>query len=561
MGSMTAISLPAALRTVRRISPAGMLVVLVVAAYLRGTGYEFVYDEIGQIRENRFIQQPGSIRQVLMLRTLNDGSVINGRRPLVLLTYLADFRAWGLNPYGWRLTSLLLHAACTLALWGMLRQVIRSGRGSLAWLAAAIFGLHPLNSEAVHVAAFRPDILVTLFALLAVTLALRFRGDSRPAVLIASSWLFAALALASKESGIVVPLLTGLAWWLYPEYRPRWTAAVAVLAGEFVLAALFAAAALRPPQAGIPLPRFQALGGVPGPYSLPPPLNFLSAPWILAIYIRLLLLPWPLVLDRVVEPVRGIGDLRLWGGMTVAAAAVLVVLRARRQQPLIALGTGWLLISWLPVSNLVPLFNPLADRYAYMLAAGFAMALAGCMAVLTRRALLRKAALGGATFLIAAFFVLVQVRLEDYRDGETLWRTTLSQEPRSSRARVWLGLYCKHRGEPDRALELFREARRLRPGEVSAWINEAIIYGERGDLERAVRLLEQAVRLRPDSALAYANLAHAYELSGRLEEAARMMAAARRLDPRLSPPLLAAGEGPLRKSAPCPETGGARCLP
>ena len=83
-----------------------VLVLAVAAApWLAGLSFPFLYDDIGMIAENPFLEDPANVWTVLSGRTLADPHVVNGRRPVVL-TYFLD-RAWhGLQPAGWRVTNL-----------------------------------------------------------------------------------------------------------------------------------------------------------------------------------------------------------------------------------------------------------------------------------------------------------------------------------------------------------------------------------------------------------------------------------------------------------------------
>ncbi|MBI5369321.1 MAG: hypothetical protein HZA54_19960, partial [Planctomycetes bacterium] len=87
-------------------------------------------------------------------------------RPLATLSFAVDYALWGLQPWGYHLTSLLVHALATLAVLGLLRRL--TGPGPLPEVAAALFAVHPVHTEAVAGAAFRPELLSALFGLLAL---------------------------------------------------------------------------------------------------------------------------------------------------------------------------------------------------------------------------------------------------------------------------------------------------------------------------------------------------------------------------------------------------------
>jgi hypothetical protein len=131
------------------------------------------------------------------------GLAVEYFRPLVSLSFLTDHAIWGLHPFGYRLTDLLLHVLTTLVVFGLACAVLGEGLG--AFVAAVLFGLHPCHTEAVLWISARTDVLA---ALLYVGSLLAF-VRRRPVVCLA----LCALALLAKETATTLPVaLLGLAW-------------------------------------------------------------------------------------------------------------------------------------------------------------------------------------------------------------------------------------------------------------------------------------------------------------------------------------------------------------
>ncbi|MBN1269534.1 MAG: tetratricopeptide repeat protein [Kiritimatiellae bacterium] len=571
------------------------LVVLAAAAaapYLLGLRHEFVYDDFGQIIENVFLRNPAHVKDVLLLRTVGNRAIINGRRPLVLLTYFADRALWGARPAGYRVTNLLFHAGSVLALCALARRL--GGQGSLAFTAALLFGLHPALIEAVHVPAFRPDAMYTFFVLVYLWAALGLTGSpqcrtafpdrearrgggaggDRPHRLPAdgeagptmggcrtafpppggrrwgrwkshrlpadgeagptpaagtSGWRVAAvlialiLALASKEAAAIAPAVLAGIWICFPATRPgRWMMGVVLGASTLLVAGWLALGA----GSGI-----QAVDGPHTGTALTFPTNLLTLPWLWTRWLGILVWPYPLIVDRVVAPVASAAGLRFAAGAALLAATVLAAAFSIRKRPWLALGLGWMLAGFLPTSNLVPLFNPLAERYLYFAAAGFAVIVARALADRGSegwRAYVRYGALG---VICAGYATIGVVRMADWKDNLTLWSRTLKDEPRSARAHTWVGLELKTEGRLGEALMHFEAADKLNPQEVAALINKGILYGQAGDLPAAERALRLAVQRRPDKAAAHWNLAVALQFQGRMDEALREIDETLRLDP------------------------------
>lgn len=140
-------------------------------------------------------------------------------RPVSTLSFSLDGALWGLDPFGYHLTDLLLHVAVTVLVLLAVRR-LREGRLAAAWLAAALFTTHPILVESVPAISRRQDALAALFLLLALLLHLRWLDRRR------GRWLAAALAayllaLGAKEVAVVFPLLVLAHGTLFPADGAR----------------------------------------------------------------------------------------------------------------------------------------------------------------------------------------------------------------------------------------------------------------------------------------------------------------------------------------------------
>lgn len=505
----------------RKLSPWVVLVLLAAMPYVPGLRHGFVYDDHGAILENAFWSRPSALADVASLRTMSDPRVLDGQRPVLLLSMLLD-RAGSARPLPWRhhLTNVAVHTACVLLLFAWLRGLLRRAGAraapAQAWVAAALFALHPVLVEAVQVPSYREDLLFVLGLLILLAAANCPRGAVRWPMQVAGLLV----AIGSKESVVVVPaLLVWIGACFATERKPArgWWILVAASALAVTGYACLAYAA-RP---------LQAAGGVWNGLALRWPENLWTAPWLWLRYIALLLVPWPLVADRAVDAVASPASIRFCAGMAGLLVAAGAAIAARRRAPLAALGLGWMLLAFVPVSNLVPLYNPMADRYAYFLVPGFAM-VAAWLTVGRERT--RRAVPILLAMLCSAYVLLIQMRLDDWRSDRGLWEATARAEPRSARAQAWLGVEALNRGDTGEAHERFVAAERLNPQDVTALINLAVLDGQQGDLDRATARLREAVQRRPDKAEGWANLAVALELQGRREEAIEAAEQARKLD-------------------------------
>src|SRR5438093_1221113 len=144
-------------------------------------------------------------------------------RPLFFASLLLDADLWGMRPRGFRVTCFLLHLACGVLLYLLLKRPPGTAEAALA--GTALFLLHPLQSESVLYIWGRSEVLSTLFGLAAMLLALRAGERAGPGSTARFRALWAgalgctALGLASKEETVALPVIFFL-WWTLAEGRP-----------------------------------------------------------------------------------------------------------------------------------------------------------------------------------------------------------------------------------------------------------------------------------------------------------------------------------------------------
>lgn len=496
-----------------------LLVAVIASPWLAGLSFPFLYDDIGMIAENSFLEDPANAGRVLTGQTLADPGVVNGRRPAVLATYFLDRALHGLEPAGWRITSLLLHLGCVVMLMGLLWRL--TGKGFFTAAAGVLFGLHPVLTEAVHAPGFRADVLCLFFVLgfLHCFLVSGPRAASAHAFGVASRMgglVCLALALLSKETALAAPLLLGALMVLFPaafsvprrELLVGWTAAAG-------LAALFFALWLVLPA------ELQAAGGAWNGESLRFPETVYSLPALWTRTLRLLLVPWPLNVTPGFAAVASAVSLRFAAGIGWLALCGWGAWAGRRAAPAVSLGLVWMLVFFLPVSNLFPLLHPVADRYFYPIAPGFAVVAAWVIAQQPRAG--RMFGLGA---LAAIYALLLIVRVGQWESAGELWPAAYFQNPKSAVAATWLGLLREEAGDAAGAVEFYKAAVEANPQAEVAWGNWGILEGRRGNLAEAERLLRRVVELRPEGAKGWYDLSVCLKQMGRTEEAGEAAARA-----------------------------------
>ena len=237
--------------------------------------------------------------------------------------------------------------------------------------------------------------------------------------------------------------------------------------------------------------------------------------------LRLLLVPWPLNVTPAFAPVASPASIRFAAGLGWLAACGWGAWRARRGAPAVALGLVWMAIFFLPVANLWPLLHPVADRYFYPVAPGFAILAAWVLAHQSRagRTL-------GLAALAAIYALLLAVRLGQWESAGKLWTAAYFQNPHSAAAATWLGLLREEAGDAAGAREFYKAAVEANPQADLAWGNWGILEGRMDRRAESERLLRRVVELRPKGAKGWYDLSVCLERQGRQAEAAEAAARA-----------------------------------
>jgi Flp pilus assembly protein TadD len=465
--------------------------------------------------------------------------------PLTWLTLSGNYVAGGLNPWGYHLLSLLIHAASAILFYLIARRLLAAARDggrqaarrdtlltAGAATAALLFALHPLRVESVAWITERRDVLSGLFFLAAILAYLRGveAGDR-----IESRWrtyslsLFAA-GLLSKASVMTLPAVLVLLD-VYPLRRGAftWRRLIAEKAAYWALAlagAVVALVALR--LSGLRITPYVAYGPEARLAMVAYSFWFYPSTWV-----------WPVGLSPMyelparVDPASPRFLLPIIGLVTVTT--LLVLLRKRWPGGLAA----WVYsaVMLLPISGVVHAGFQLAhDRYSYLSGLGFALVAGGAIAWILRATADRRvtrpvagAALGVAAVGVAVLGIGSWQQSHVWRDSETLWRWGAEADPRCAICADNLAALLVDSDNPARlreAEQLARHAMTLNPTYDSSYNTLGVVLAKRHADQDAEAAFRRAIQLAPDRVTPSVNLAILYARSGRHAEALTLLRAA-----------------------------------
>ncbi len=427
--------------------------------FLPTVRYSFVFDDVGQIVENPRLTAwkyvPGYF--VTHLWSHLQFQPANYYRPIFLIWLRLTYALLGPPTPIWHLTSILAHLCATVSVFLLIRRLTGEFKG--AALATGLFAIHPVHTEAVAWISAVSEPLLTTFLVLSVYF---YAGRRRPISFV--SLVLAALAILTKEVGIVAPALILAYEWTRSPFK------TAVVGATPYILPLLLCAALRMHAVGTSgsgMPVYMSISGM-----------ILSWPRVLALYGGHLV--WPIHLSECYDvPV----ETAAWPLLLLIAAIAVLTRAIRKCSANVRFGTAWFAITIAPCMALRYMFfgDFVHDRYLYLPSVGLAITLAAWLSHV-RLTILRAIA---ASVVAVALCIVTRYDLRIWQDNISLFGRAVETAPHNPYAKNSL----------------------------------AIAYIKVGRIGEAEPLLKQAIALNPAYWKPYYNLGRCYQLNGNDAEA------------------------------------------
>ena len=474
-----------------------LIVVCVAACYANSLGNNFVFDDKAVILDNRLLRSLANLPRLL----------IASYRPLRDISHAFDFALWGENPTGFHLTNIVTHLANTLLVFWLVRRLTATLAAAL--IAALLFAVHPLQTDAVTYISGRRDVLFSLFYLAAFHCYLTYRARQKLSwlALFVGCW---ALSLLSKEMAASLPAVIFVwnvcdAWEPHAGSWPKRAAQAALTAlrrDRWLYLALGVAVAVYVwfmtfVKGGSILARdgFKYWGGS---FTA----NLLLSLRVQAWYLKQLVWPTPFVQYKgTFAIVTGFWDWRVLLALVVVGGALAGGLLALDRNRLVAFAVLSYFVLLLPVSQIIPHHELAADHYLYLPMMSFALLVAVAserLAAINVR--VRQITYATLAVAVLALGVMTVLRNRDWKDELTLWQVSYREAPDSIRAVSSLAkAYATV--NPGKSEALYRRCLEVDPAYGPAYYSLALLCRSR-DKAREVEALIQGGLALPDEQVA-----------------------------------------------------------
>ena len=538
--------------------PLFLIALVAAVAYSNIYDVPFAFDGKGQIEEKTKLRD---------LKGFLSPKEFHAHRPLVELTFALNYKFGRHNAFGYHLVNVVIHISNGFLVYYLALMILRQLTSStphqieqtrghrtevlaeensipqasipfVALIAALIFVVHPLQTQAVTYTTQRYASMAAMFYFLSTLFYIKARSIQQKAGMVINQdrtlgynlsvvgcfflcFFSGMLAFLSKQNAASLPgAILLVEYLLFDRTVNGWKRKLMWFAPAFVLMGVFILYVSGIFKDGIQFGRL-----------LEDVSDILSvhgreiSPWIylctqfnvLVIYLRLLFFPVGQNIDYLYPLKDGFFDGFTPLAFLLLAGIVCVGIWNVRKRPIITFGIFWFFITLSVESSVFPIEDALFEHRLYLPMFGFTLMVGYLIFYLLRNrriwaiviSVCIVTSLGGATYL----------RNRIWQNGVTLWSDVISKSPWNPRAHVNLGFYLNEEGNYDEAIRHFSEALRIKPDFAWAHNNLGVALRRQGKTDDAITHYAKAVKIRPTYAKAHNNLGEALAARGDINDA------------------------------------------
>jgi tetratricopeptide (TPR) repeat protein len=500
-----------------------ILIVITVIAFSPSLNNDFTnWDDNEYVTENQYITNLSWKN----IKTFFTKIFVIHYCPLVMLSYSLDYKVSNLNPKAYHTTNLVFHLFNCLLVYYLI--YLLSKDIYIAFIAALLFGIHPVHVESVAWITERKDVLYSFFFLGSLILYVLYKRENNQKYYIVSVVLFIC-SLLSKAMAITLPfVLILLDYYPFKKLNKKiMVEKIPFMVLSFIFSLVVIYITYVTPEKTInEQMKFSIFQ------------NILNANYSILFYLKKLLLPVNLsaIYPHPYNINTQIPLIFLLSPVVVSILAYLVYVSKKYTRKII-FGSLFFLITIFPVIQLIPVGRAIAaDRYTYIPYIGLFFMAGSFFSWLYNRKYNHvkkiKYILIACIILITGIMtVLTRNRCKIWENSEELWKDVLKKYPRSTTAHINLGLAYRKNGFIDAAIEEYRIARDINPDLVKPHFNLGNSYKAKNMIDEAISEFNIVIQLSPDYYAAHLNLGDLYHSKGIIDQAINEYEIANKLNP------------------------------
>jgi len=555
-----------------------LLILVTLSVYYKSFANSFAYDDYALVVDNPSVKKLNFASLISYFADRNtassDGELSKDNwRPFVTASFAIDYKLWGLNPRLYHAENAALHIINAVLVYTA--GLLMLSASFTAFLAALIFAIHPVQTEAVAWVSGRSNLLFLLFFLLAFIFHVKERKSRGSVLNYNLSLILFAFSLFSKEMAITLPIIL-IIYDLHFREKNNLKDGMTYYLPFFLIGSAYL------------VTRFAVLGTIAqqetwwGNSILA---NILVTLRAIAGYVRLLILPVNLGIEYLAGLPKYLFDKSALTAIAILAGILFFWYKFRKDR-IISFYTAWFFVTLLPVCNIVPFKAIMAERFLYLPSIAFAALSAVLLFTLKVRC---KGAAAKVVLTLAAsalflFYASATIsRNGSWKDEITLYAREVSRLPANPRSHYNLGfayfkaaqcagakeaansyyalaarefdetvrlkpeyylLYfayanladiCNQTGRYGEAIENFKKAKAIKEGR-DEYNSLAVSYFEKGEYDDALIACRKAISSNPADGKAYITLGNIYFVNNERAKAKRAWlkaAATRNTDQKL----------------------------
>ncbi len=508
-----------------------IIAVVSFVVYFNALKNNFVYDDNYQILANPWITDPKYLYDIWTKNNLAfNGAQSNYYRPMMHTIYMFSYKLFGENPEGYHLINIIFHSGVSILVFFTIKKLLENfGRtNSLlpSFLAALLFAVHPIHTEAVDGIAMVTEVAFCFFYLCSFYLYIKSKetvNKLNTLYIISIATYF--ISCFFKEPALTLPLIL-VAYDLIekkgmPDRRDLIRYAPFIVAATIYLAL-----------------RYNALGGVApseGPVKVGTYYFLINVFPLFAMYIEKLVLPFSLNSWHYFIPITTFWSLYGIVSLFLTLAFIfLLVLKARRASP-VAIGLLFVLVPLMP-SLYIPglqqgIFYSFAERYLYAPSFGFVLIMAFYIERLLDNPKKKNLAILSVCVMVGFFTLGTVNRNPAWANDVTIFSDSVKKSPYNVVSRINLADALSKLGRVDEAIDLYKNVLRLNPNIADVHYKLGYEYELKKEPNKAIDEYLKTLEIEPESANTCYNLGLSYQAEGRYDRSEDYLLRAVKLKP------------------------------